>query len=118
MKQRKRTQKKRSVRIQMGGVQQGFLTDIAGLFYQLYKEHNNDEKGTQKILEYVRDIEKLYSKDEKGKSPERETKTKRRNPHSNHHSRITYVQRRTQGENTGRDYFGKTPTVVRTTTNT
>lgn len=65
MKQRKRTQKKRSVRIQMGGVQQGFLTDIAGLFYQLYKEHNNDEKGTQKILEYVRDIEKLYSKDEK-----------------------------------------------------
>jgi uncharacterized membrane-anchored protein YjiN (DUF445 family) len=61
---RKRTQKKQPVRMQMGGVQHVFLNDIAGMFYQLYKEHHNHEKGTQKILEYVRDIEKLYSKDD------------------------------------------------------
>jgi len=61
---RKRTQKKQLVRMQMGGVQHVFLNDIAGMFYQLYKEHHNHEKGTQKILEYVRDIEKLYSKDD------------------------------------------------------
>ena len=64
---RKRTQKKQPVRIemQMGGVQQGFLNDIAGVFYQLYKEHHNNENGKQKIIQYVRDMEKLYSKDEK-----------------------------------------------------
>ena len=61
---RKRTQKKQPVRMQLGGVQHVFLNDIAGMFYQLYKEHHNHEKGTQKILEYVRDIEKLYSKDD------------------------------------------------------
>ena len=63
----KRTQKKRPVRIemQMGGVQQVFLNDIAGVFYQLYKEHHNHEKGKQKITEYVRNMENLYSKDEK-----------------------------------------------------
>jgi len=51
--------------MQMGGVQQAFLNDIAGLFYQLYKEHSNDENGKPNILEYVREMEKLYSKDEK-----------------------------------------------------
>jgi hypothetical protein len=65
MKQKKRTQKKRPVLpMQKGGLQNAFLKNISGLFYQLYKEHHA-KQDYEKIKEYVREIEKLYSKDEK-----------------------------------------------------